>query len=201
MDLGDQAIFQIQPQQQCQGMLVYLLNNDAIRHMHCAMWPAMPGLLLQVKNPLARSQSAPEQPARAPRQLPPIPRFDGSKPPLPGSTAAAAAAPAAASATVAKPTAAVAAAVVRQQVVLGDAAEAAAGDEDEDETVPHVMNKLALKIAKGRQSLAPGKVRMGCGASNASLEVVSILAAPPHAGMHARCAPSATAFSLHNSIF
>lgn len=44
----------------------------------------------------------------------------------------------------------------RQQVVLGERGEAEGGSDDE--TVPHVMSKLALKIAKGRQSLAPGKV-------------------------------------------
>jgi hypothetical protein len=138
-------------------------------------------------NLVGKPQPIAEQPAMQPRprQLPPIPRFDGLRPHVPSAASAAApgatAEPAAVSSRAAAeaggapasrialaplpkpaaavPAAATAAAGPRQQVVLGEASEACGGSDDE--TVPHVMSKLALKIAKGRQSLAPGKVHDG----------------------------------------
>eukprot|EP00887_Chlorella_sp_A99_P002275 scaffold10.g2275.t1 len=128
------------------------------------------------------------------RQLPPVPRFDVGKPPLPqpGAALGARGAPAAGEAQAAharpaapahlpatappwpgaapRPAAAraqperLAAAAQRprhqQQVVLGEdssAADGRASDADE-ETAPVVMSKLAQRVQRGRQSLAPHKI-------------------------------------------
>ncbi|PRW45719.1 hypothetical protein C2E21_5938 [Chlorella sorokiniana] len=113
------------------------------------------------------------------RQLPPVPRFDEqrpaaaaasqtapdevvttaapSQPPIP----AAAPSRAAAAAASAKPAAS------RPQVVLQECGAATQGrrqaeqGDEEDETAPVVMSKLAQRVQRGRQSLAPSKIVLG----------------------------------------
>lgn len=142
---------------------------------------------LQAKARPAASAAAPPKPLGE-RQLPPVPRFDEQRPasvasrtaaadvvttaapvrqplaPLPASRAAAGAA-APSEAAAARPP--LPAAAGRQQVVLqacgaatqGAAPAAAAGEEDE--TAPVVMSKLAQRVQRGRQSLAPSKIVLG----------------------------------------
>ena len=106
-------------------------------------------------------------PPTAARPVPPVPRFDGSsssntsRPPLPARQPLAPVSSTAATAP-SKPVGAVPPAAVhgrqlQQRVVLHEGSAAKAADSDE-ETAPVVMSRLAQRVQKGRQSLAPGKI-------------------------------------------
>ncbi|PSC73666.1 hypothetical protein C2E20_3077 [Micractinium conductrix] len=127
----------------------------------------------------AGAAAAPPRPAE--RQLPPVPRFDEQRPAAASRAAAAEVVTTAApnrrplaavagthAATASRPPVPAAPPAARpQQVVLreGGAAGRSGRDEEEDgeedETAPVVLSKLAQRVQRGRQSLAPSKIVLG----------------------------------------
>ena len=154
----------------------------------------------------------------AERQLPPVPRFDEQRsaaaasasqtapaevvttaapgrPPIPAAAASQATAGAGSIKAAAAP------AGSRQQVVLQECGAATQGrrqaeqGDEEDETAPVVMSKLAQRVQRGRQSLAPSKVgrwmgRVGGVCLMAALPLLLLPACWPQValirGMHAQ---------------
>ena len=156
----------------------------------------------------AGAAAAPPRPAE--RQLPPVPRFDEQRPAAASRAAAAEVVTTAApnrrplaavagthAATASRPPVPAAPPAARpQQVVLreGGAAGRSGRDEEEDgeedETAPVVLSKLAQRVQRGRQSLAPSKASCaGRGAALCCLQECSHATVLPLLALPARLQP------------